>query len=91
MEKFLSSPRTLAENFESLLLTIDLSKTSLRSRLSEGYQKVTFEYLARGNEITLDSGYFKGQRAVVDEVRGHHVRVCLLALGLYVVIEREVS
>ena len=64
---------------------------SLRSRLSEGYQKVTLEYLARGSEITLDSGYFKGERAVVDEVRGHHVRVCLLALGLYVVIEREVS
>ncbi|MCL9770704.1 UpxY family transcription antiterminator [Flavobacterium sp. HXWNR69] len=63
----------------------------LQRRLLEGYQKVTVAALERGSVITLDSGYFKGQEAVVDEVRGRRVRVCLTGLGLYVVLERSDS
>ena len=61
---------------------------TLQKWLATDYSKVSVQNLQPGSKIILNEGVFKGQTAVVKELRGHKVQVVLEALGVLVTMER---
>lgn len=61
---------------------------TLQKWLATDYAKVAIHNLQPGSKIILNEGVFKGQSAIVKELRGHKVQLVLEALGVLVTMER---
>ncbi|WP_374542454.1 UpxY family transcription antiterminator [Flavobacterium sp.] len=68
----------------------DKEVQDLKYRLSDTFQKVSIGSLEKGSIITLESGVFKGQSAVVDEVSRNKIRVNLISLGVFLILEKAI-
>lgn len=60
----------------------------LQLHLASDYSSIVLETVAVGSKITLDTGFFKGQDATIQEIRSNTVKVYLEALGVVVIVEK---
>ena len=66
----------------------DTEIAQLQQHLASNYNSITLASNAVGSKITLDTGFFKGQEATIQEIRSNTVKVHLESLGVVVILEK---